>query len=239
MKRHVFPVAISLALACRQEEEPPRPGGAVIHVLFDERHGLSGGESVRFHDFEVGSVEKVDIAEARVRATLSIDPEVAAQLTRESTFSVESDDSGLYLLAHVFDPEAEKLGEGGTLEGVDSGMELTVRQASSEASRFLARIGSSEWAQEAKSLLSDVEREVEEVDWGGKEKEVREQLEAARGAIDEAAGKTSEQAKESLQKLRGRMDQLVAELRELGRSEEARKLQEQIEKLFGAESEGK
>jgi paraquat-inducible protein B len=211
----------------------------VIHVLFDERHGLSGGEPVRFHDFEVGSVEKVDIAEARVRATLSIDPEVAAQLTRDSTFSVESDDSGLYLLAHVFDPEAEKLGEGGTIEGVDSGLELTVRQASSEASRFLSGIGSSDWVQEAKNLVSDMEREVEGVDWGGKEKEVREQLDAARKAIDQAAGETSEQAKESFQKTRAQMDRLVAELRELGRSEEARKLQDQIEKLFGAESEGK
>jgi hypothetical protein len=32
------------------------------------------------------------------------------------------------------------------------------------------------------------------------------------------------------------MNRLVEELRGLGRSEEARKLQEQIEKLFGAES---
>ena len=230
-------LSLSLALACKREE-PPKPGGAVVHVLFDERHDLAGGEPVRFHDFEVGRVEKVDIAEARVRATLSIDPEVAAQLTRESTFSVESDDSGLYLLAHVFDPEAEKLGEGGTLEGADSGMELTVRQASSEASRILARIGSSEWVQEAKGLISDMEREVEEVDWGEKEKEVREQLEAAREAIDEAAGETSEQAKESIQKMREQMDRLVEELRELGRSEEARKLQDQIEKLFDTESGG-
>jgi paraquat-inducible protein B len=226
---------LALALACRKEE-PPKPGGAVVHVLFDERHELSGGEPVRFHDFEVGRVEKVDIAEARVRATLSIDPEVAAQLTREATFSVESGDSGTYLLAHVFNPDAEKLEEGGTLEGVDSGIELTLRQAGSEASQFLSRVGSSEWVQEAKGLVSDMERELEEVDWGEKEKEVREQLEAARKGLDDAADGTSEQAKESYQALREQMNRLVEELRGLGRSEEARKLQEQIEKLFGAES---
>ncbi len=225
----------ALALACRKEE-PSRPGGALVHVLFDERHELSGGEPVRFHDFEVGRVEKVDIAEARVRTTLSIDPEVAAQLTRDSTFSVESGDSGPYLLAHVFDPEAEKLEAGGTLEGVDSGIELALRQAGSEASRFLSRVGSWEWAQEAKGLVSDVEREIEEVDWGDKEKEVKELLEAARQGLDDAAEESTEQAKESYQALRAQMNRLVEELREIGRSEEARKLQEQIEKLFGAGS---
>jgi len=222
----------ALALACRKEE-PSRPGGALVHVLFDERHGLSGGEPVRFHDFEVGRVESVDIAEARVRATLSIDPAVASQLTRDSAFSVESDDSGTYLLAHVFDPEAEKLEEGGTLEGADSGIELTLRQAGSEASRFLSRVGSSEWVQEAKGLVSDVEREIEGIDWGEKEKAVREELEAAQKGLDETADETSEQAKESYAALREHMNRLVAELRELGRSEEAEKLQDQIEKLFG------
>ncbi|HLE72535.1 MAG TPA: hypothetical protein VJH87_22845, partial [Vicinamibacteria bacterium] len=155
---------------------------------------------------------------------------------REATFSVESDDSGTYLLAHVFDPEAEKLEEGGTLEGVDSAIELTLRRAGSEASQFLSRVGSSEWVQEAKGLVSDMERELEEVDWGEKEKEVREQLETARKGLDEAAEESSEQAKESYRALREQMNRLVEKLKELGRSEEAQKLQEQIEKLFGAES---
>jgi paraquat-inducible protein B len=227
--------ALSLALACR-EKEPSKPGGALVHVLFDERHFLSGGEPVRFHDFEVGRVETVDLAEARVRATLSIDPEVLAQLTREATFSVESGDSGTYLLAHVFDPEAEKLEEGGTLEGVDSGIELTLRQAGSEASQFLSRVGSSEWVQEAKGLVSQMEREIEEVDCGEKEKAVREQLSSARDGLDETADETSEQAKESYRALRGQMNRIVEELKGLGRSEEAKKLQDQIEKLFGEES---
>lgn len=227
--------ALTLAIACRKEA-PSKPGGAVVHVLFDERHDLNGGEPVRFHDFEVGRVEKVDIAEARVRATLSIDPDVAAQLTRDATFSVESGDSGTYLLAHVFNPEAEKLEEGGTLEGVDSGIELTLRQAGSEASLLLSRVGSSEWVQQAKGLVWDMERELEEVDWGEKEQELREELEAARKDLDETADQTSEQAKEGYQALREQMNRLVEELQRLGRSEEAEKLQEQIEKLFGAES---
>jgi len=234
MRRTLLLGALTIALGCRKEE-PSKPGGALVHVLFDERHELSGGEPVRFHDFDVGRVEKVDLAEARVRATLSIDPEVAAQLTREATFSVESGDSGPYLLAHVFDPAAEKLEEGGTLEGVDSAIELTLRQAGFEASRFLSRVGSSEWVQEAKGLVSEMEREIEEVDWGEKEKAVRDELESAREGLDETADKAGKKAKESYQALREQMNRIVKELEGLGRSEEAKKLRDQIEKLFGEE----
>jgi ABC-type transporter Mla subunit MlaD len=237
MKGGVILGALSLSIACGRVEEKAKPGGARLHVLFDERHGLSGGEPVRFHDFEVGRVEGVDIAEARVRATLSIDPEILSQLTRDSTFTVESDDSGTYLLAHVFDPGAEKIEEGGTIEGADSEVELALRQAGSEASRFLSSFGSSEWVEEAKGVVSEMEREIAEIDWGAKEKEVREELEAARRELDEAAEGASEQAKESYRALRERMDHLAAELEKLGRSEQARELRERIEKLFGAEAE--
>src|SRR5262245_38088773 len=212
MKRLFFLGAVSLALACGRKEELPRPGGAIVHVLFDERHGLAGGERVRFHDFEVGRVEKVDLAEGRVRATLAIEPDVASQLTRESTFSVESDDSGTYLLAHVFDPEAEKLPEGGTLEGADSAVELTLRQAGAEASRFISRVGTSEWAQDAKDVVAEMEQAIEDVDWGGKENEIHEKLEFVRKDIEENA---------DYQAIREELNALVEELKALGRSEEA------------------
>jgi ABC-type transporter Mla subunit MlaD len=237
MKRRLLAAALLLLPTCQGEKDLPKPGGALVHVLFDERQDLEGGEPVRFHDFEVGRVEKVDIAQSRVRATLSIDPKVASQLTRESTFSVESDDSGIYLLAHVFDPDAEKLEEGGTLEGVDSGVELALREASSEASRILSRIGSSEWVQQAKGVLSELERELQEIDWGQKEKQVREELEEARKSLDEAAGETSQTAKEAYQELRRELDRLVTELEKLGRSEQARKLKDRVDELFGPESE--
>ncbi|HEY7699796.1 MAG TPA: hypothetical protein VIE88_15345, partial [Vicinamibacteria bacterium] len=122
---------------------------------------------------------------------------------------------------------------------VDSPLELTLRQAGSEASRFLARVGSTEWVQEANGLVSEMERKAGEVDWGEKEKSVRDQLESARKSLDEAGEKTAEQAKASYQALREQMNRIAAELDKLGKSEEARKLQEQIEKLFGEEPEKK
>ncbi len=131
---------------------------------------------------------------------------------------------GAYLLAHVFDPEAEKLEEGGTLEGADSAIELGLRQASAEASRILSRIGSSEWSQDAKSVLSEIERAIDAVDWEEKEQAVRDQLDSARKGIEENA---------DYQVLRQQMDKLVEALRTLGRSEEAQKLQKRIEELFG------
>ncbi|MGH9319573.1 MAG: MlaD family protein [Vicinamibacteria bacterium] len=239
MNRHPLPAILGIAIACGQREPPePRHGGARLEVLFDERHGLEGGEPVRFHDFEVGRVESVDLAEARVRATLSVDPALLEQLTTETTFSVEKGDSRAFLLAHVLNPEAEKLAEGASVEGVDSAIELTLRQAGSQASQFLESVGSSEWVREVKGLVSEVERKVEEVDWGEKEQEVRGRLEEAERDLEKAAGETAEEAKESYRALSEQMKRIAEELEALGRSDEARKLEEQIERLFGKSGTG-
>jgi len=87
-----------------------------VYVLFDERHGLEGGEPIRMHGFEIGFVEGVDIAEPRIRAKLVLEADILGQLTTDSTFSVEEDD-GIYLEAHVMDPDATALTQGSTRGG--------------------------------------------------------------------------------------------------------------------------
>jgi ABC-type transporter Mla subunit MlaD len=218
-----------LACCCR-EKEAPRPGGARLHVLFDERHGLEGGEPVRFHDFEVGYVESVDLAEARVRAVLSIEPAVLGQLTSETTVSVGEHESAPTLFVHVLDTEAEKLAEGATIEGADSGVELTLLRAGASASKLL----DSEWAKEAMEALSRIEREIEAIDWGEKKEEVEEQLEEARKAVESAAGESAEEAKKSLETAREELNEIAEELEALGRSDQARKLRELAERILGS-----
>jgi ABC-type transporter Mla subunit MlaD len=220
---------VLVACSCRKNEAP-RPGGASLHVLFDERHGLEGGEPVRFHDFEVGHVESVDLAAARVRATLSIEPEVLAQLTSETTVSVGEHESAAALFVHVLDPEAETLAEGATIEGADSGVELALLQAGASASKLL----DSDWAKEAREAFSRIEREIEAIDWGGKKEEVEEQLEEARKAVESAAGESAEEAKKSLETAREELNEIAQELEALGRTEQARKLRELAERILGS-----
>jgi ABC-type transporter Mla subunit MlaD len=219
------------AVACScGEREAPRPGGASLYVLFDERHGLEGGEPVRFHDFEVGHVESVDLAEARVRAVLSIEPEVLRQLTSETTVSVGEHESAPALFVHVLDPEAEKLAEGATIEGADSGVELTLLQAGASASKLL----DSDWAKEAREAFSRIEREIEAIDWGEKKEAVEEQLEEARRAVESAAGERAEEAKKSLETAREELNEIAEELEALGRSDQARKLRELADRILGS-----
>lgn len=222
---------LSMVFSCGDRPSPKR-GGAPLAVLFDERHDLEGGEPVRFHDFEVGTVEKVDLAEARVRATLSIDPEVLSQLTKETTVSVASDDGSRYLVIHVLDPEAEKLAPGATLDGVDSALELTYRRVSAEANDWLERFGSSEWRQDADDLLSRMERAVSETDWNGKRDEIERQLGEARREIERMAGESADAARERYEGLRQELGRIVKELEEAGHSEEAKKLREKVSELF-------
>ena len=197
--------------------------GPFIYVLFDERHDLEGGEPVRMHGFEIGFVEGVDIAEARVRAKLVLEPDILGQLTTDSTFSVEEED-GLYLEAHVIDPEATALTRGATVDGVDSGWELAYRRAERTASELAEDVQASEWWKKASELVDEMKRELEEIDWSEEEKEIREHWEEVVREMEELAGKSSEELAE-------RVDEITKELEELGRSDEAQKLRERFEKL--------
>ena len=62
-------VVLVAAIGCGESERSVPEGGASIQVLFDERHGLEGGELVRLHEFDIGVVEAVDLTHSRVRAT--------------------------------------------------------------------------------------------------------------------------------------------------------------------------
>ncbi|TDI37846.1 MAG: MCE family protein [Acidobacteria bacterium] len=206
--------------------DPPRRApvdGPFIYVLFDERHGLEGGEPVRMHGFEIGFVEGVDIAEAGIRAKLVLEADILGQLTTDSTFSVEEED-GLYLEAHVIDPEATALTQGATVDGVDSGWELAYRRAERSASELAEDVQGSDWFKKASELVDEMKRDFDDIDWSEEEKEIRKHWEEAVREIEELTGKSSE-------KLAERVDEITKELEELGRSDQARKLRERFEKL--------
>ena len=222
----VFARAGVLALligACGGSTSRVPVDGPFIYVLFDERHGLEGGEPVRMHGFEVGFVEGVDLAEARVRAKLVLEADILGQLTEDSTFSVEEED-GLYLEAHVIDPEAAALTQGATVDGVDSGWELAYRRAGRSASELVEDVQGSEWFKKASELVDEMKRDLEDIDWSEEEKEIRAHWEEAVREMEELTGKSSEELAE-------RVDAITKELEELGRSDEAQKLRERFEKL--------
>jgi paraquat-inducible protein B len=222
-------VLATASVACRGGGA--RHGGAGVHVLFDERHGLEGGEPVRLHDFDVGEVASVDLADSRVRANLSIDRDVLAQLTRETTASVESNGSKRFLLLHVLDTKAEKIAEGATLEGVDSGLELTLRQAQTGASHLMDRLSALEWQKEANDLVSEMEGRLDEADLGSRKDEVQKQLGDAKRELEKATEGSADEAKKTIATIEEQLKRLATELEKLGRSDDAKKLRERIEKL--------
>lgn len=232
MKRPWVLVALLVCGVGCGDEKRPTFAGPSIDVLFDERHGLEGGELVRFHDFEIGEVESVDIARSRVRARLRLDEGILEELTEEITFSVETEDGERYLEAHVLDPNARPLEGGATLEGVDSGFELTYRRASSRASELIDGISSSEWFREAEDLAEDLRRDLEEIDWSREEREVREAWEETVRELEEIARATNEEAREGYEVVREKVEDLADELEESGRSEEAKKLRERLKTLW-------
>ena len=190
-------------------------GGSTIHVLFDERHGLEGGELVRLHEFDIGVVESVALSRGRVRASVSLSTEARENLTVATTFTVEEDDAGRYLETHVLDADAEALGEGATVDGADGSIELMTMRATVAAGGF----------------VDDLREGLDEVDWDEEEKELRHRWERIVDDMDEAV----EEGQEELGK---RVDELVKELEEMGRSDEAQKLKEQFQKFVDELREG-
>ena len=119
-----------------------------------------------------------------------------------------------YLETHVLDPDAPQVSEGATLDGVDSALELTMRQA-----------GASQWWRKASELVDDLKKGIDEVDWKKEEEALRERGEKLVEELDQLAEEGSEE-------FGTRVQELIRELEEAGRSEEAQKLRERFEKLM-------
>lgn len=160
-----------------------------------------------FHDFDIGEVTSVDVHDARVRARLAIEREVLEQLTEGTTFVVEDGDSGRVLEAHVLDPDAPRLGDGATLEGSDSTLELTLKQASASATK-----------------LFKLEPEDEE--------ELGRKLDRARERLGELAEESGEKARDAAEDLERGIDRLTEELEKAGKSEEAQNLRKKLKELL-------
>ncbi len=222
-------VLVAAIAGCGEPERGVPDGGASIHVLFDERHGLEGGELVRLHEFDIGVVEAVDLSRSRVRATVSLSPEALANLTTATTFIVKEEEDGVrYLETYVLDPDAETLADGASVHGADGRLELMAMRASAAAGNLADDARSSEWWGKASELVDDMKQELDEIDWSKEEKELREQWEETVEQLDEAL----EEGQEELDAFRARLDKLVNKLEEMGRSDEAQKLKERFEKLL-------
>lgn len=213
-----------LAGGCGDRSVDLPEGGASIHVLFDERHGLEGGELVRLHEFDIGFVEAVDLARSRVRATISLSPEALANLTDATTFTVEDDGGGLYLETHVIDPDAQALDDGASVEGADGSLELLSMRASKMAGELADDARASEWWRKTSEFIDDVRKDLQGTDGTEEERELQREWEA----ILEQMAQAAEDGEEELAR---RVDELVKRLEEAGRSDQARELEKRFEEL--------
>lgn len=213
-----------LVSGCGDRSADLPEGGVSVHVLFDERHGLEGGELVRLHEFDIGFVETVDLARSRVRATISLSPEALANLTVATTFTVEDDDSGLYLETHVIDPDVEALDDGASVEGADGHLELLSMRASRMAGELADDARASEWWRKTSEFIDDVTKDLKGIDWSEEERELQREWEAIVEQMAQAAEKGEEE-------LARRVDELVRKLEEAGRSDQARELENRFEEL--------
>lgn len=213
-------------VACGGGEVSRPAGGTFFYITFDERHGLEGGELVRLLDFDIGSVEAVELSGGRARVKVVLSKDALSNLTEATTFAVDSGDDGLFLETYVLDPDASRLAEGDTVSGVDSSLELTARRAAAAASGFLGGGASSEWWEKGAELASEMREELDAVDWEREEQALEAQWVRALEALDRSADQSVEEARESV-------ESLIRELERAGYEDEANKLARRFAELPG------
>jgi hypothetical protein len=200
-------------------------GGPEVHVLFDERHDLEGGELVRLHEFTIGVVDNVDLDASRVRATIRLAPDALENLTAATTWLVVDDDGQRYLETYVLDSDAEALAAGATLAGADGAVELMSMRARAAAGSLADDALSSEWWNEASDFLDAMKRDLDAADWDEEERELRDRWERAMEQME----RNLEQGEDALART---VDELVEELEKAGRSDEAQKLKRRFEEFL-------
>ncbi len=211
-------------VACGGGDVPRPAGGTFFYVTFDERHGLEGGELVRLLDFDIGSIEEVELFGGRVRTKVVLSEEALSNLTEATTFAVDSGDTGLFLETYVLDADASRLAQGDTVAGVDSSLELAARRAAAAASGFLGAGASAEWWEKGAELASEMRKELDAVDWKKEEQSLKEQWARTVETLDKATDEGIEEARASVASL-------VRALERSGYPDEAKKLQRRFEEL--------
>lgn len=217
---------LALGTGCSDPHGRVVAGGPSIAVLFDERHGLEGGELVRLHEFDIGIVEAVDLLGSRVRANIRLAPDALDNLTVATTFRVETEGAQRYLETYVLDADADRLAAGTTLAGADGTVELIAMRASFAAGSFAEATRSSEWWEQATDFIDEMRKELDATDWTKQEEDLRQEWERAIDQMDEAL----EQGKDELE---SNIDALIQRLEQAGHSDEAQTLKERFEEFLG------
>ncbi|MEZ4649768.1 MAG: MCE family protein [Candidatus Eisenbacteria bacterium] len=174
-------LAATFALACQSAG-----GGSEITALYPNASGLEEGAEVRMSDFQIGTVESVDLEpDGRVAARIRIFPKYAAHITEGSELRIKRRSvADATRFIEVKPGTGEPLADGARIDGmltledrlrslgkswVDSVEELDVKaqlEELTEAAKEAAEEGLDEWEArrpefeaEAKELLKRLEEE--------------------------------------------------------------------------------
>jgi hypothetical protein len=214
------------------------PTGPTVYVLLSRSRELAPGDPVTLKGREIGRVERIEPQEQGVRVRVRLFDERARAIPSDTTFQVERSWRGERRLAGtVLDSESPPFEDGATVEGVDSTLELVMKQGQRKASRALAALRDSDWLRKSGRLLEDVHRAVEGVDWEALGKEMQSDLERMGRDLTALAGLTEEKARGGYLKLKPDIEKLIGELEALGKSREAEELRRHLEELLGKTKE--
>lgn len=162
--------------------------GQHVHVLFEDTDGLERGDPVRYQDFEVGTVERLEPVPGNVtQVGVTIRPEHTDLLREGLQFRIEETEGngnaeGNILAMSVPDPDAPSLPDSATVLGRGDDWEIVLEE-----------LRGVDWQGLGEKARDEASRWLDSVDWESLGEEAHRELERLRERLRRAVDSAREE----------------------------------------------
>ncbi len=200
--------------------------GLELAVSFGDVSGLQKGDAVMLDGTQIGKVAKLEQIGQQTRAVLALDPDKATGLRSNAAAMVVSQDAQHAVEIYNSSTGATPIASGHELLAIDSSLELLAWRAGEALDRTNQQLGdalssmqdyfaSPEWQQQKSELqqdLADLEQAV-----GRSSDQARRELEALLGSLEQESQETAKQLEQQYQTFKQDLTELGEDLARQGK----------------------
>ncbi len=164
-----------------------------VVVSFGAAPGLEKGDAVMLGGEQIGKVAKLEHIDQQTNAVLALDPDKSISLRSNAAAMVVAQDSAHVVEIYNSTTGSSPLDSGHELLAIDSGLELLAWRAGETLDQTNKQVG---------DALNSLQEYFSSPEWEQQKKELQEDL----AGLEQAVGRSSDQARRELESLLGSLD---------------------------------